>query len=97
MFGVNWNDPATYWLNITNLGLGLVVLACLGAVVIGVLQELNAKRKLRMEMKGIDREVRTLVTSFDGHAFDVPGLGWTMADGGEPTDEDGQKGQRGQR
>ena len=83
---MNWNDPGTYWLNVTNLGLGLVVLACLGAVVIGIIQDLNAKRKLRREMKHIDGELRDLVSSYDGHTFNVPGLGLTMADGGEPLD-----------
>jgi len=28
MFGVNWSDPTTLWLNLTNLGLGLLVLGC---------------------------------------------------------------------
>lgn len=27
MFGVNWRDPQTLWLNITNLALGVVILA----------------------------------------------------------------------
>ena len=90
MFGVNWSDPETLWLNLTNLALGVVVLLCLGAVAVGVIQELHAKRKLRVEMKGIDGELRDLVSTYrDGHAFDVPGLGLTMADGGEPLDEKG--------
>jgi hypothetical protein len=85
----NWNDPQTLWLTVTNIGLGLVVLACIVAVAIGVVQEVIAKRKLSAEMKGIDREVKDLVGAYhDGHAFDVPGLGWTMADGGEPEDEE---------
>jgi hypothetical protein len=88
MFGVNWSDPESWWLNVTNLGLGLVVLICVGAVVIGVLQELNARRKLRAQMKGIDRELRDLVSAYrDGHASDVPGLGLILADGGEPEKE----------
>jgi hypothetical protein len=92
MFGVNWSDPETWWLNVTNLGLGLVILVCLGAVVIGVVQELHARRKLRAEMKGIDNEMHDLVATYqDGHAFDIPGLGLTMADGGEPEAEDDEK------
>jgi hypothetical protein len=35
MFGVNWNDPQTLWLNYTNLGLGLVVVACIAVVAYG--------------------------------------------------------------
>jgi hypothetical protein len=84
MFGINWSDPETYWLNVTNLALGIVVLLCVAAVAFGVLQELYARRRLRTT--GLDREMKDLVSSFDGHAFDVPGLGLTMADGGEPLD-----------
>jgi hypothetical protein len=84
MFGINWSDPETYWLNVTNLGLGIVVLLCVAAVAFGVLQELYARRRLRTN--AMDREVKDLVSSFDGHIFDVPGLGLTMADGGEPID-----------
>ena len=78
------SDPSTYWLTITNIGLGLVVLICCGAVALGVLQELAAKRRKRAEISNLDREVADLVAGFqDGHAFHVPGLGLTMADGGE--------------
>jgi len=78
------SDPSTYWLTITNIGLGLVVLICCGTVALGVLQELAAKRKKRAEISQLDREVTDLVAGFqDGHAFHVPGLGLTMADGGE--------------
>jgi len=35
-------------------------------------------------MSQLDREVTDLVAGFqDGHAFHIPGLGVTMADGGE--------------
>ena len=78
------NDPSTYWLTLTNIGLGLVVLVCCAAVVVGVVQELAAKRRKTAAIQGLDREVSDLVTSLDGHAFNVPGLGLTMADGGEP-------------
>ena len=89
MFGVNWSDPQTYWLNVTNFGLGLVDLICVAAVAIGVVQELYARRK---QHHGLDREVRDLVASFnDGHAFHVPDLGLTMADGGEPVKDAGPK------
>jgi hypothetical protein len=84
MFGINWSDPQTYWLNLTNAALGLVVVICIAAVAIGVVQELYARRK---KAGALDREVRELVAGYqDGHAFDLPGLGLTMADGGEPID-----------
>jgi hypothetical protein len=82
------NDPSTYWLTITNIGLGLVVLICTVAVGIGVVQELAARRKKQVSLSRLDREVSELVAGFgDGHAFHVPNLGVTMADGGEPASE----------
>jgi hypothetical protein len=81
------NDPSTYWLTITNIGLGVVVLICCGAVAFGIVQELAARRKKRASMSQLDREVSDLVSAYDGHAFNVPGLGVTMADGGDPLKE----------
>jgi hypothetical protein len=78
------SDPSTYWLNVTNIALGVVVLICCLAVAIGVVQELAAKRKKHAALSILDTEVADLVSSFqDGHAFNLPGLGVTMADGGE--------------
>jgi hypothetical protein len=86
------NDPSTYWLTITNIALGLVTLICIGAVGIGVLQELAARRKKKAALSKLDTEVADLVASYgDGHAFDIPSLGLTMADGGE---ESGKKEER---
>ena len=74
----------TYWLNVMNIGLGVVVLLCCAAVAFGVVQELAARRRKRASLSQLDREVSDLVSTYDGHAFHVPGLGVTMADGGEP-------------
>ena len=82
------SDPSTYWLTFMNAGLGLMVLICCFAVGIGVLQEMAARRKKAASLSKLDREVADLVASYDGHAFNVPGLGLTMADGGE---EQGKK------
>ncbi len=77
------SDPSTYWLTITNIALGLVTLICCVAVGIGVAQELAAKRKKKTALSRLDGEVANLAASYDGHAFRVPTLGVTMADGGE--------------
>lgn len=78
------SDPSTYWLTLTNAGLGVVVLVCCIAVAAGVVQELAERRRKRAADRQLDREVADLVASFqDGHAFHTPGLGITMADGGE--------------
>ncbi len=76
------SNPDTLWLNLTNAALGLVVLACLLAVALAVVKEIVARRRASA---AIDREVRDLVASYETnpHLLDVPGLGLTMADGGE--------------
>ncbi|MGA2273169.1 MAG: hypothetical protein ABSH00_06420 [Bryobacteraceae bacterium] len=82
------SDPSTYWLTITNVGLGVVTLICCIAVVFGVVQELAAKRKKKAALSALDHEVSDLAASYsDGHAFHIPQLGLTMADGGEPAAE----------
>ena len=78
------SDPSTYWLTFTNAALGVVALICCVAVAIGVIQEIAAKHKKASAMSKLDREVADLVNSYqDGHAFHLPELGITMADGGE--------------
>jgi DNA-binding IclR family transcriptional regulator len=81
------SDPSTYWLTLMNIALGLLVLAACLAVAFGVVQELAARRKKSAAMSHLDREVADLVSSYGSHAFNVPGLGLTMADGGEERDK----------
>ena len=80
MFGIDWGNPETFWLNLTNVMLGVVVLACAAALFYGLAADLIAKARRRVEMAGLDQEVRDL------HAMHLPELGLTMADGGEPVD-----------
>ena len=78
------NDPSTYWLTFTNIALGVVTLICCVAVGVGIVQEIVARRTKGCRLSNLDREVADLVSTFgDGHAFQLPGLGVTMADGGE--------------
>jgi hypothetical protein len=81
------SDPSTYWLTVMNVVLGIVVLVCCVAVAAGVMQEVVARRKKRATFAALDHEVADLVAGYGGHAFNVPGLGVTMADGGEPARE----------
>ena len=76
MFSVNWSDPQTLWLNITNAALGAVVLICVLVLAAGVVQELRLRARRRAGQP-------TPIRAAGDHAFDVPGLGLTMADGGE--------------
>jgi hypothetical protein len=73
MYGAN--SPDTFWLNFTNIALGLVTLLCVLAIAGGVVRELWHRREQRV----LARE--------DDHAFATPALGVTMADGGERIDE----------
>ena len=45
MFGIDWGNSQTLWLNLTNLALGLVTLLGLLVVAGGIAQELVAKRR----------------------------------------------------
>jgi len=78
---LNWSDPQTHWLTITNLVLGGVVAVCVLIMAGGVAHEIIARvRKRRRYAAEIDHDMQLLN---DDHAFTVPGLGITMADGGE--------------
>jgi len=82
------SDPSTYWLTITNIGLGVVTLICCIAVAFGVIHEVVARNKKKAALTALDHEVADLAASFDdGHAFQLPQLGLTMADGGEPASD----------
>jgi hypothetical protein len=81
MFGVNWNDPQTMWLNYTNLGLGLVTLACVAVAGYAFYAELAARLRARASA-GVHEQM--LAKLGGSHAFHSPELGLTMADGGEP-------------
>ncbi|HSD66952.1 MAG TPA: hypothetical protein VLF95_09640 [Vicinamibacteria bacterium] len=67
--------PDTFWLTFTNISLGLVTLLCVLVVAGGVAREL------------LHRRGRRVLAREDDHAFATPGLGVTMADGGERLDE----------
>lgn len=73
MYGAD--GPDTFWLDFTNIALGLVTLLCVIAILGGVARDLL----LRWERRAAALE--------DDHAFATPGLGVTMADGGERIDE----------
>jgi len=87
MFGIDWGNPQTLWLNLTNLALGIVTLLALVVLAGGIAQEVLARRRKARELNAIDAEVR--------HLLHVPELGLTMADGGEPLQE--QKPSAGQK
>lgn len=78
---LNFSDPDSTWLNITNIALGVVVLLCAVIMLGGIAHEFisRARKRHRIDAE-LDRDMRLLN---DDHAFDSPNLGITMADGGE--------------
>lgn len=85
MFGVEWSNPETFWLNATNLMLGVVTLACAGALIYGLAWDLVAKARRKLTVAGLQQEMQDL------HALHLPELGLTMADGGEPVEDKKKK------
>jgi hypothetical protein len=84
MFGVDWSDPQTLWLNLTNLALGVVTLVSLLVAIGAVARELMLKHKRARAVAGLDAELQAMFRGTSPHTMPVPGLGLTMADGGEP-------------
>jgi hypothetical protein len=84
MFGVNWSDPQTLWLNITNLALGVVTLAALLIVAGAVGWELVFKHRRARQTADLDAELSSILGAASPHILHVSGLGLTMADGGTP-------------
>ncbi|HXY41828.1 MAG TPA: hypothetical protein VEQ10_19290 [Vicinamibacteria bacterium] len=69
-------DPAeTFWLDFTHIALVLATLLCVLVVAVGVARELWHRLARGKKLA-------------DDHAFDTPGLGATMADGGQRIDRE---------
>lgn len=83
MFGIDWNDQ-TLWLNVTNVALGVVTVTALLVASIAVARELAARHRHVRDAAALDDELRTMFRADSPYAMPVPGLGLTMADGGEP-------------
>ena len=75
MFGINWSDPETFWLNMTNAGLGLIVFACVLLIAYNAVRDIRAKR------------ARRGIPVLDEHGAWIADLGWTAADGGEKVEQ----------
>jgi hypothetical protein len=71
-------DDWVFWLNLTNIALGVVVLLSVLLVAYALVWEFVNRYKKR-SMAHLDEELEAML--HDG--LSVPGLGVTMADGGE--------------
>jgi hypothetical protein len=72
------SNAASFWVDVTNVALGLTTLLCLGVVGYMVVKEVLARR------------AKTAHAS-DPHILEVPELGLTMTDGGEKLYDDDER------
>jgi hypothetical protein len=68
------SDPAVMWLMLVNFAMAAVVVVCCAIVAVGIARELLNRVRDPVPNAG----------TVDDHAFVLPELGLTMADGGEP-------------
>jgi hypothetical protein len=79
MAGENW----TFWLNMTNFALGMITVLALVVVFVAVGWDLLVLKFHKTHaMDRIDEELQAMLHA-GSHSLSVPGLGLTMADGGE--------------
>lgn len=83
MAGENW----TFWLNMTNFALGMITILALVVVFGAVGWDLlvrkvhTARERGGIDVSSLDDELRAMLQG--SHSLYEPGLGLTMADGGE--------------
>jgi hypothetical protein len=75
------NDPAVLWLVITNFAMAAVMLVCFILLGGAIFREVLSRV----------RRTATNPQTADDHAFALPELGLTMADGGEREDTPSKK------
>jgi hypothetical protein len=77
------NYDWVFWLNVTNIALGVVVILAVMVVAYGVAWELVIRHKKRRGLRDMDGEMQATLRDEFAHTMHVPELGLTMADGGE--------------
>ena len=76
-------DDWVFWLNVTNIALGVVVLLGVLLVAYALVWEFVSKYKKSRRVANPAEELRAMLQDEFAHSLSVPGLGVTMADGGE--------------
>jgi hypothetical protein len=79
------NDDWVFWLNLTNIALGLIVVLAVLVTAFGLFWELVSRYKKSHSATNLDQELNVMMHGEFAHGLSVPELGMTMADGGEPT------------
>jgi len=78
------NENWVFWLNITNLVLGIVVILAAAAVGYGLVWEFVLRhKKAHRAAANVDVEFQKMLQDEFSHSMPVPELGFTMADGGD--------------
>ena len=77
-------DDWVFWLNLTNIALGLVVVVAVLVTAYGLVWEIMSRLKKRESLAKLDEKLTEMVHGEFAHGLPVQGLGMTMADGGEP-------------
>lgn len=77
------NYDWVFWLNVTNIALGVIVVLAVLVIVYGVVWELMIRQRKRHRLHDLDKEMQTMLHGEFAHSLPVPELGLTMADGGE--------------
>lgn len=84
------NYDWVFWLNLTNIALGVIVVLAVLLVAYGVVWELVIRHRKHAGLRDANAEMQAMLHNEFGHSLAVPELGLTMADGGEhvkPTTE----------
>jgi hypothetical protein len=76
------NYDWVFWLNVTNIALGVLVILAVALLAYGVVWELIARRR-RHGVPDVNAEMNAMLHDQFSHTLAVPELGLTMADGGE--------------
>jgi hypothetical protein len=77
------NYDWVFWLNVTNIALGVIVVVALLLVAYGVIWELVIRHKKHHGLRDMNEEMQAMLHDEFAHSMTVPELGLTMADGGE--------------
>jgi len=77
------NYDWVFWLNVTNIALGIVVVLAVLLMAYGVVWELVIRHRQHRGVRDVNQEMQAMLRGEFSHSLHVPELGLTMADGGE--------------
>jgi len=72
-----------FWLNLTNIALGVIVVLAILLVAYGIVWEMVLRHRKRSGLRDVNAEMQKMLHDEFAHSYPVPEFGLTMADGGE--------------